>query len=193
MKRLSRRGFVTGLVAVGLAPVSLFSRADTQGLGSPRGPSGSTASGVEQWLLPASAWVPNNQQMPVVLARGAGADEADRRGSGRSLQPLGWTPLWRGRPFADTHFHSAAHVLFAVTAGQGRMKIGGDKGQEIDLAVGDRLMLPAGTGQQLVSGSQHFAVTAFYPSGQCWDRCQTALSASALARMQHLPSPPAVV
>jgi uncharacterized protein YjlB len=128
---------------------------------------------------------------PVTFYRRAmkaeGADVAGR------FEPLfaenGWPPDWRDGVFDYHHYHSTAHEVLGVFAGAATLELGGADGRQVEMAAGNALMLPAGTGHRCVMASADFCVVGAYPQGQAWDICREAPDEGARARIASLPDP----
>lgn len=121
---------------------------------------------VEQLHLPAGEEIPNNPHLPALayrgletVARGAAACEELFTGNG-------WGGTWRDGVFAFHHFHSTSHEALGVAAGQATLALGGPQGEQVHVAAGDVLVLPAGTGHKRVEASEDFLVVGAYPPGQ---------------------------
>ena len=84
----------------------------------------------------------------------------------------GWGNGWRNGIFSFPHFHSNAHEALGIAAGQASVRFGGSAGRVIDVAAGDGVLLPAGTGHQLVSSSPDLLVIGAYPPGSRRDLMQ---------------------
>jgi uncharacterized protein YjlB len=64
------------------------------------------------------------------------------------------------------HFHSTSHEALAVVAGRATIELGGPQGQAFEVAAGDVLVLPAGTGHRRATDRNGFTVVGAYPAGQ---------------------------
>lgn len=124
----------------------------------------------ETFTFAAGGGVPNNPGLPVVILRGAFA------GLGRAairdrIERNGWTGTWFWTIFDYHHFHPDAHEALAVTAGAADLVLGGPEGRIVSVAVGDCLVLPAGTGHKRARAEAGFEVCGAYPPEQ--ERCET--------------------
>jgi uncharacterized protein YjlB len=108
---------------------------------------------LETWVAPPGDVIPNHPRFEVLLYRGV--DVADVRAR---LAEHGWGGSWVNGVFAFHHFHSTSHEVLAVIAGRARLELGGPQGQAFDVATGDVVVLPAGTGHRRASASGDFRV-----------------------------------
>ena len=115
---------------------------------------------------------PNNQRVPVKLYRNAVSGDA---GDGmaeefeRRFRQNGWPPAWRWRVYDFHHYHSTAHEALGCFSGRATLKLGGENGEAFDLAPGDAVLLPAGTGHCCLQHTPDFQVVGAYPPGQDHD------------------------
>jgi uncharacterized protein YjlB len=120
--------------------------------------------GAELLFLPDGGAVPNNPRLPVLLHRAAvgtdGPDAAEALFRGH-----GWRPAWRNGIHAWHHYHSNAHEALAIVRGQVRVQLGGEGGVQLDLAAGDVVVLPAGTGHRNLDAAEDLLVVGAYPQG----------------------------
>lgn len=116
--------------------------------------------------LPADGQVPNNV-LPVLVYREAGP--ADAAGMLGLFDRNGWRGGWRNGIYPFHHFHSTAHEVLGVTAGEVVVRLGGESGRDVTLRTGDVVVLPAGTGHKRVSDRGGLEVVGAYPDGRSWD------------------------
>lgn len=175
---LDRRQFTAFLTAIGLAPPgSVFAQ---RRIDEP-----------EVLELSRNGWVPNNDRLPVLIYHAAldvsGTDPASH--FEQTFARNGWPPQWRNGIFDFHHYHSTAHEVLGIAAGQGRVILGGPGGHEFTLNAGDVLVLPTGTGHCKLQSSPEFQVVGAYPPRQSWDICRSAPSQAERERMRGLPFP----
>jgi uncharacterized protein YjlB len=120
-------------------------------------------------------FVPNNPRLPFVIYRGAidliglvnPEDAIERR-----FRDNGWGECWRNGIYPYIHYHSMIHEGMGIARGKARVRFGGNKGREIELAQGDVAVLPAGTGHQCLSHSIDLMVIGAYPRTGRYDLCR---------------------
>ena len=98
--------------------------------------------------------IPNNPVLPLVMYR-AGIDLAGSPDPEAIVEKTfatnGWGGMWRNGVYPYVHYHSMIHEAMGIARGRARVRFGGEHGREIDLAPGDVVVLPAGTGHQGLS------------------------------------------
>ncbi|WP_346795636.1 cupin domain-containing protein [Halomonas sp. Bachu 37] len=112
-----------------------------------------------------------NTRLATLHYRSGGLDSTlDREAIAERFERLfsvsGWTPSWRGGVYDYHHYHSIAHEAFGVLAGWGRLRLGGERGEDVEIRAGDTLVLPAGTGHCSLEASDDFLLLAAYPEDQ---------------------------
>ncbi len=181
MRRTDASGFTNMLRRRQIAAILAVGHAAAAGA------AGRTTAAPDTFVLDANDWMPNNPTLPVLHYRGLASDRPT------SLEALfetnGWPPQWRNGVYRFHHYHSTAHEVLGFPSGRARLMLGGPGGREIDVASGDVLVLPTGTGHCLLAGSDDLSVIGAYPPGQRWDICRAAPAPDAVARMRHLPFP----
>ncbi|WFM70810.1 cupin domain-containing protein [Halomonas sp. CKK8] len=112
-----------------------------------------------------------NTPLATLLFRSRGLDpRLDREAVAHCFERVfatnGWRPSWRGGVYPYHHYHSIAHEAFGVLSGRGRLRLGGEQGEDVDIRAGDALVLPAGTGHCHLQASDDFLLLAAYPEDQ---------------------------
>jgi uncharacterized protein YjlB len=110
--------------------------------------------------------VPNNP-MPFVIYRDA--IDVDNAHPEKTIEGLfganGWGEMWRNGIYDYLHYHATVHEALGVARGHALVLFGGDRGSAIQIAAGDVVILPAGTGHQCLFASHEFRVVGAYPPG----------------------------
>ncbi len=177
MTTLDRRQFAAGIFASGLTAASAQP----------------TGQAPEHFLLRPNGWMPNNSDLPVLLYRGAVAHPAGNSLAVAMEQMFtahGWPPQWRNGIYIFHHFHSTAHEILGIAAGEVRVVLGGEGGRDLTLRAGDVVALPAGTGHCSLHSSPDLLVVGAYPAGEHWDICRAAPTPEVLEQMRHVAFPP---
>lgn len=107
--------------------------------------------------------VPNNPRLPVIIYPAA------FKGNPQEIEEVfnrnQWTNSWTGGIFDYHHYHSNTHEVLGVHSGSATIQLGGEQGQQFQVAVGDVAVLPAGTGHKLLESTEDFQVVGAYPEG----------------------------
>jgi uncharacterized protein YjlB len=121
---------------------------------------------LDTWSAPPGDRIPNHPRFPVLIYHGVDG-VADGPDVARELFAAhGWGGSWVDGVFDFHHFHSTSHEALAVVAGAATLELGGPQGEAFDVAAGDVLVLPAGTGHRRRGARDGFTVVGAYPSGQ---------------------------
>jgi uncharacterized protein YjlB len=127
---------------------------------------------VETLLFEDNGVVPNNR-LPLVLYRGALADDGDRAGAcERMFAANGWPDAWRNGIYGHHHYHSTAHEVLGIARGDARVRLGGESGKIVELHAGDVVVIPAGVAHKREAASGDLLVIGAYPRGQRPDHCR---------------------
>ncbi|MGJ4940583.1 cupin domain-containing protein [Bradyrhizobium sp. HKCCYLS1011] len=137
--------------------------------------------------------VPNNP-MPFLIYKGA-VDVAGGHPEETIEELFGandWGDMWRNGVYDYLHYHATVHEALGVARGSARVRFGGDKGKEFDLAPGDVAILPAGTGHRCIAASDDFCIIGAYPPGPKMQitRPTPENHAKALKTIPQVPMPP---
>ncbi len=111
---------------------------------------------------------PNNPRLPLVLYRGAVALDGARDPAAvfeKLFGANGWSEGWRNGVYGFLHFHPHVHEVLGIARGQAQVAFGGVQGRVLDLAAGDVVVVPAGTGHCRRSASDDLLVVGAYPDG----------------------------
>ncbi len=120
----------------------------------------------ETWVAPAGEEIPNHPSFAVLVYRDVpGVSEGAGR-CRRLFADNGWGGSWVDGVFDFHHFHSTSHEVLGVVAGDATLELGGPQGSSLEVAAGDVLVLPAGTGHRRASARAGFTVVGAYPTGQ---------------------------
>jgi uncharacterized protein YjlB len=103
----------------------------------------------------------------------------------------GWLGAWVDGIFPFHHFHSIAHEVLGIVAGTAAVVLGGPGGRRVEVAPGDVLVLPAGTGHCNAGSSADLLVVGAYPNGMRYDlrRGDPAERDEVLANIAAVPLP----
>jgi uncharacterized protein YjlB len=112
---------------------------------------------------------PNSRLPLLIYGEAVARAKASPEAMEKLLSKGGWPPLWRATIFTNHHFHSTAHEVLGIGSGSARVMMGGPQGDELDVAAGDVIVIPAGVGHKRLSSSADFLVVGGYPPGQDWD------------------------
>lgn len=138
--------------------------------------------------------IPNNAALPLVLYRKAidlaGSPDPEERIE-QTFAANGWGGMWRDGIYPYAHYHSMIHEAMGIARGSATVRFGGKNGREIDVAPGDVVILPAGTGHQRMTQSDDLVVVGAYPPSGEYDLCRgsKAEHARALRTIPEVPPP----
>ena len=148
---------------------------------------------VETYRFADDGTVPNNA-LPLVVYRRALKGESDRASAcERMFDRNGWPGAWRNGIYGHHHYHSTAHEVLGIAAGNARVRLGGDNGQTVELRTGDVVVIPAGVAHKRESASSDLLVIGSYPRGQSPDHCpaEAGTHDAAIDRIALVPLPAA--
>lgn len=126
-----------------------------------------TVEGVIARVFDDDGSIPNSE-LPVLIYRGA-LGEVSAPACRELFAGNGWTNSWVDGVYAFHHYHSTAHEVLGVVAGNARITLGGEKGETFEVEVGDAILIPAGVGHCNEGSSGGFSVVGAYAHGRSWD------------------------
>ena len=109
----------------------------------------------------------------------------------RTFAGNGWSNAWRDGIFAYHHFHSIAHEVLGIAAGEVGVAFGGPSGRIVALRAGDVVVIPAGVAHRNMGESDDFLVVGAYPDGAEYDirRGDPGEHAAVLRNIAAVPLP----
>ena len=135
--------------------------------------------------------VPNNPALPVLVYKGA--VDASASAIETRFSDNGWgNGQWRNGIYPFVHYHSMIHETLGIARGHARVQLGGQNGEVFELAAGDVVVLPAGTGHQRLSSSDDLLVIGAYPPDGTYNLCRgddPADRGKALTTIPKVPLP----
>jgi uncharacterized protein YjlB len=108
-----------------------------------------------------------NSALPLLVYRGA--LPPDPAAMERAFAANGWSNAWRDGIFDYHHFHSIAHEVLGIAAGEAQVAFGGPSGREVALRAGDVVVIPAGVAHRNMGQSADLLVVGAYPGGADYD------------------------
>ena len=77
----------------------------------------------------------------------------------------GWGRSWHNGIFPFHHYHSNAHEVLGIAAGEAEIRFGGEAGTTMTVTTGDAVLIPAGVGHKRLSSDPDLLVIGAYPPG----------------------------
>ncbi|SNZ16764.1 Uncharacterized protein YjlB [Terribacillus aidingensis] len=102
-----------------------------------------------------------------------------------------WKNSWVNGIFPYHHYHSTADEVLGVLSGYAAVQLGGPAGEQLQLARGDVLVLPAGTAHKRLQQTDDFEVIGAYPNGMSFNTKTDKQGEyeQALQDIHHVPLP----
>src|SRR5258708_26048900 len=86
--------------------------------------------------------VPNNP-LPLVVYRGVLAEGGDRAAACEAMFARnGWPGAWRNGIYGHHHYHSTAHEVLGIAAGNARVRLGGGGGPTVGIRGRPAALVP---------------------------------------------------
>ena len=108
-----------------------------------------------------------NSPLPLLVHRAALTPDAAVMV--RAFAKQGWSNAWRNGIFGYHHFHSIAHEVLGIAAGEVQVVFGGPSSSKIAVRAGDVVVIPAGVAHFNAGQSQDLLVVGAYPGGASYD------------------------
>ena len=121
---------------------------------------------LDTWHAATGDRIPNHPSFPVLVYHGVEAVRVGVEACRALFAEHGWRGSRVDGVFDFHHFHSTSHEVLGVVAGAATLELGGPQGRAFEVARGDVLVLPAGTGHRRASADAKFTVVGAYPAGQ---------------------------
>ncbi len=130
-----------------------------------------------------------NSAFPLLVYRGA--LPPDPAAMERAFAANGWSNSWRDGIFRYHHFHSIAHEVLGIAAGEVRVAFGGPSGREVAVRARDVVVIPAGVAHRNMGQSADLLVVGAYPGGAGYDlrRGDPAERVAAVRAIAAVPLP----
>ena len=115
--------------------------------------------------------IPNNRFPLIVYSGVFDSAAADPASAFEALfRRNRWGNGWRNGIYSFHHYHSTAHEVLGIAAGQATVRMGGETGgRTLAVRAGDALLIPAGVGHKRLSSDARLLVIGAYPRGQSPD------------------------
>jgi uncharacterized protein YjlB len=123
---------------------------------------------VETFTFADDGSIPNSA-LPVLVYRGALPRDAGAAAYEDLFADNAWLGSWRDGIYPFHHFHSTSHEVLGIASGTANVVLGGPQGSHVELAAGDVVVLPAGTGHCNAGSDPGLLVVGAYPNGMDWD------------------------
>lgn len=150
---------------------------------------------IERHWLVDDGLIPNNAAVALIVYRGA-FDTSGLPGMEAAIEAHfashDWRNAWVDGIYDFHHYHATTHEVLGVARGHADVQFGGSGGPVVRVGAGDAVMIPAGVGHCLTSGSADLSVVGAYPGGVDWDLKRATPANRALA-LREIPrvQPPA--
>jgi uncharacterized protein YjlB len=113
-----------------------------------------------------------NSPLPLLVYEAALPHDASPQAFEGLFAAHRWTGSWRNGIYAFHHYHSTTHEVLGIYSGTAKVKFGGRAGVSLAVSAGDVVVIPAGVGHCLESGSADLGVVGAYPDGRDWNLCR---------------------
>ncbi|KAL4948473.1 hypothetical protein BDW69DRAFT_176397 [Aspergillus filifer] len=126
-------------------------------------------SSVQTYFLPPTPHAPNSG-LPVIHYRGVLPEPLTEEKATESLTKNKWEKRGTWGHIPIRHFHPNSHECYGIFQGHSKLLLGvggSDRagGLEVNVRVGDVIVLPAGTAHSCVESSKDYQYIGVYPQG----------------------------
>lgn len=134
-----------------------------------------------------------NSHLPVLIYRDVlkGVTENFADYLEKTFRQNNWTNNWRDIVLDEDHYHSSTHEVLGISGGSVNLQLGGKKGNQFEVAMGDVLIIPAGVAHRSMDAHSDYEVVGGYPDGLSWDMiyCEPEKYEAAKTAIEALPTP----
>lgn len=108
----------------------------------------------------------SNSRLPVVLYKNAMDTKDLPTVFKQRFKQNNWYNSWEADIFTFHHYHSNTHEVMGVCRGTTTLQLGGGQGEQVTIATGDVLIIPAGVAHKNLREENAVTCIGAYPDGR---------------------------